>query len=80
MTKLTAALIQKAIAGNPKVDQVIDFYEPGKAIVCTAYGWMYYDTTGTYGFILDDCDYDEPDTLDHVEYILGTILPNPDER
>ena len=80
MTKLTVALVRKAIAGNPKVDQEIDLCEPGKAIVCTAHGWMYYDCSGTYGFILDDCDWDEPDTVEHVKYILGTIVPNPNEQ
>ena len=80
MTKLTVELVRKAIAGNPKVDQEIDLYEPGKAIVCTTHGWMFYDGTMTYGFILDDCDYDEPDTVKHVKYMLERIIPNPDEN
>jgi hypothetical protein len=80
MTKLTVALVRKHIAGNPKVDQVIDLDEPGKAIVCTAYGWMYYDCSGTYGFMIDGCDYDQPDNIGHLKYILSTIVPNPDEQ
>ena len=80
MTKITVDIVRKLIADNPKVDQKIDLDEPGKAIVCTAYGWMYYDGSGTYGFNLDDCDYDKPDTIGHVKYILSTIEANPDEQ
>jgi hypothetical protein len=80
MTKLTVALARKAIRWNRKVDQKIDLDEAGKAIVCTAYGWMYYDTSGTYGFNLADCDYDKPDNIGYLKYILNTIEPNPDEQ
>ena len=80
MTKLTVEIVRKVIAGNPKVDQEIDLYEPGKAIVCTAPGWMYYDYTATYGFILNDCEWDEPDNITHLKYILDSIIPNPDEQ
>jgi hypothetical protein len=79
MTKLTVELVRKAIAGNPKIDQEIDLEEPGKAIVCTTHGWMYYDGTATWGFNLKNCQYDEPDTVSYLKEQIKMIQPNPDE-
>lgn len=80
MTKLTVELVRKAIAGNPKVDQEIDLEEPGKAIVCTAHGWMFYDGTMTWGFNLKGNKYDEPDTLAYLQEQIKMIEPNFDEN
>ena len=80
MTKITVDIVRKLIADNPKVDQEIDLYEPGKAIVCTAHGWMFYDGSGTYGFNLDFFSSRRRHTRCHVKYILSTIEANPDEQ
>ena len=79
MTQLTVDRVRKAIAGNPKIDQKIDLDEPDVAIVCTAYGWMFNDGSGTMCFYLKGHQYDEPDNMTFLKEQLSWIKPNPDE-
>lgn len=78
MTKLTPYLVQKAIKGNAKIDQRVDYDEPGKAIIYLNDGWTWEPLDGNRsveGFILSDNFWEEADTVAHLKQRIKFIEP-----
>lgn len=80
--KLTPALVQKIIQNNPKIDQIVDYDEPGKAIIWLTDGWTWEAADGNRsveGFNLSDNHLEEPDTVSYIKKCISNIEPiNPD--
>jgi hypothetical protein len=78
MTQLTPYLVQKTIKGNAKIDQRVDYDEPGKAIIYLNEGWTWEALDGNRsveGFILSDNDWEEADTVAHLKKCIKFIEP-----
>ena len=78
MTKLTPYLVQKTIKGNAKIDQRVDYDEPGKAIIYLNEGWTWEALDGNLsveGFILSDNDWEEADTVAYIKSRIKFIEP-----
>jgi hypothetical protein len=76
--QLTPAIIAKVIKGNAKVDQVVDYDEPGKAIIHLTDGWTWCANDGNRsveGFILKNNDWEPADTLGYLKQRLSMIEP-----
>lgn len=62
MKYLSAEYIRKAIAGDERFDQNVEFDEPGKAMVWLADGWTWYrldDNRTVEGFVIAARNSDE---------------------
>jgi hypothetical protein len=78
MTKLTPYLVQKTIKGNPKIDQRVDYDEPGKAIIYLNEGWTWEALDGNRsveGFILSDNFWEDADNLSYLKQRIKFIEP-----
>jgi len=78
MTKLTPYLVQKIIKGNPKIDQRVDYDEPGKAIIYLNEGWTWEALDGNRsveGFILSDNDWEDADIVADLKQRIKFIEP-----
>jgi hypothetical protein len=78
MTKLTPYLVQKIIKGNPKIDQKVDYDEPGKAILYLNDGWTWQACDGNRsveGFNLADSFWEEPDNVAYLKERIKFIEP-----
>ena len=76
--KLTPEIIRKAIKGDNRIDQNIDFDEPGKAIVYLTDGYTFDPLDGNRsveGFVLADNYWTEPDTVGYLRRVLKSIEP-----
>lgn len=78
MTKLTPYLVQKIIKGNPKIDQRVDYDEPGKAIIYLNDGWTWEALDGNRsveGFILSDNFWEDADNVSYLKQRIKFIEP-----
>ncbi len=76
--KLTPALVQKHIKGNPRIDQRVDYDEPDKAIVYLTDGWTCNALDGNRsveGFILDGNEWEPADTVGYLKQCIKNIEP-----
>jgi hypothetical protein len=76
MTKLTPKLVEKIIAGNNKIDQIVDYDEPDKAIIYLTDGWTWCANDGNRsveGFILSGNEWDEADTISYLKERIKAI-------
>ena len=76
--KLTAALVQKHIKGDKRIDQRVDYDEPDKAIVYLADGWTWNALDGNRsveGFILDGNEWEPADTVGYLKQQIKNIEP-----
>ena len=74
--KLTPALVQKIIKNNPKIDQTVDYDEPGKAIIYLTEGYTWCALDGNRsveGFYLYDYEWEEPDTVAYLKERITDI-------
>jgi len=80
MTKLTLAYIRKAIANDPRFDQMIDLDEPGKAFVYVDAGFTWYPLDGDRSFesfyiSTDNLDDAPIDTVAYWKRCVSNIAP-----
>lgn len=76
MTKLTPTIIAKVIKSDNRVDQEVDYDEPGKAILHLTDGWTWNALDGNRsveGFNLSGNDWETPDTLGYLKKRLAHI-------
>lgn len=76
MTELTSHLVQKIIKNNKRVDQRVDYDEPGKAIIYLTEGWTWERLDGdrsVEGFILSDNEDEPADTVEYLKLRLRLI-------
>lgn len=76
--KLTPALVQKHIKGNPRIDQRVDYDEPEKAIIYLTDGWTWNALDGNRsveGFILDGNFWEPADTVGYLKQCIKYIEP-----
>lgn len=76
MIQLTPRNIKQAIRNDCRVDQNIDFDEPGKAILHLTEGWTWNALDGNRtveGFNLSGNRWEEPDTVDYLHIRLTHI-------
>jgi hypothetical protein len=81
MTRLTASVLRKAIKGNAKIDQVVDYDEEGKALVYLNEGWTWDTLDGNRsieGFNLVGNEWEDPDTLAYLKERISNIEPIKD--
>jgi hypothetical protein len=82
MTKLTPAIIQKVIKGNAKIDQKVDYSEPGKALIYLTDGWTWEALDGNRScewFNLSNYFWEEADTISYLKERIKSIEPiNPE--
>jgi len=78
MIYLTPALVQKHIKDNPRIDQRVDYDEPGKAIIYLTDGWTWNALDGNRsveGFILKGNEWEPADTVSYLKYQIKNIEP-----
>lgn len=78
MTKLTPTIVQRVIKGNSKIDQHVDYDEPGKAIIYLTDGWTWNQLDGNRsveGFNLSDNFWEDADTISYLKERIKFIQP-----
>ncbi len=76
--KLTKAKLIAMIKNDKRIDQTVDYDEPGKAIVYLNEGWTWEANDGNRsveGFILPDNQWEEPDSVGYVKERIKCIEP-----
>ena len=76
--KITKAKLIAILKNDPRIDQTIDYDEPGKAIVYLNEGWTWEAldaNRSVEGFILPDNQWEEPDTVEYVKERIKYIEP-----
>ena len=76
--KLTAALVQKTIKGDNRIDQNVDYDEPDKAIIYLNEGWTWEAADGNRsveGFMLAGYTWETPDTVGYLKQCIRNIEP-----
>ena len=75
---LTPAIVAKAIKGDKRIDQRVDYDEPDKAIIYLADGFTWNACDGNRsveGFILDGNFWEPADTLAYLKERISFIEP-----
>ena len=78
MTELTAQNVLATIKNNKRIDQIVDFGEPDKAIIYLADGWTWNALDGNRsveGFILSGNDWEPADTVAYLKQRIKYIEP-----
>jgi hypothetical protein len=76
--RLTKLKLIALIKNDKRIDQKIDYDEPGKAIVYLNEGWTWEANDGNRsveGFILPGNQWEEADTIEHVKESIKNIEP-----
>ena len=78
MTKLTARRVLYTIKGDKRIDQTVEWDEPGKAIIWLNEGWTWNALDGNRtveGFILLGNRWEPADTISYLKQCIKNIEP-----
>jgi hypothetical protein len=76
MTKLTPKIISKLIKNDKRIDQNVEYDEPGKALIWLNEGWTWEANDGNRsleGFNLSNYKWEKPDDVSYFKMRLSQI-------